>query len=108
MDDPGEPDVQNDPEVHEVQDGPSAPKAPKRTPSQEDEDLLLKNYLEEKKKHNEKSINWEAPTTSVYDMITKAMDDYETRGIRPPALEQIYSALLTIPPTSAEVKVALH
>ena len=98
----------DDPEVVEVQDGPSAAKAPKRTPSKEDEDLLLRNYLDERKKHNEASITWEAPTTSVYDMITKAMEDYETRGIRPPALEQIYSALLSIPPTSAEVRVALH
>ena len=90
----------SEPEV--IEEGPSAPKAPKT------EYQKLRTHLEEKKTHNERANKSLDPATTVRDMIERDMDSYETSGKRPPGLEQLYSALLSIPPTSAEVPVALH
>ena len=84
-------------------DGQPAAKVPKKNPYKE-----LPSYLEEQRKHNETANNSADPSTSVYEMIQTDMDSYEKKGKRTPALEQLYSALLTVPPTSAEVIVALH
>ena len=85
-----------------VSEEPSPAKAA-RTEYQE-----LRIHLEEKKTHNDTVNNSDVPATSVYEMIQRDMASYESRGKRPPGLEQLYSALLSIPPTSAEVTVALH
>ena len=90
----------DEPEV--INEGPPPPKV------QKTEYQKLRTHLEEKKTHNEKANKSLDPTTTVHDMIERDMDSYETSGKRPPGLEQLYSALLSIPPTSAEVPVALH
>ena len=63
----------------------------------------LSSFLEEKRKHNETANNSVDPCTSVYESIETDMTSYEQTGKRPYALEQLYSALCSIPPTSAEV-----
>ena len=90
----------DEPEV--IHEGPPPTKAP-RTEYQE-----LRIHLEEQKTRNEAANNSLDPATTVYEMIKRDMASYESRGKRPPGLDQLYSALLSIPPTSAEVTVALH
>ena len=100
-DEPEETQSQSDePEV--IFEGPSPAKV------QKTEYQRLRKHLEEKKTHNEKTNESLDPATTVQDMIERDMESYETSGKRPPGLEQLYSALLSIPPTSAEVSVALH
>ena len=70
---------------------------PSRSSSKESVDL--DDYLEQKEPqpHIPKSV-------STLDDFKEAMSTYETSGQRPPSLQKLYDALLSVPVTSCEAE----
>ena len=74
----------------------SAPSPPKKTRIEQ-----LRDHLAEKRKQAEVPTTGTGKTSTL-TTIQRAMATYESTGRRPHILEQIYSALSTINPSSAE------
>ena len=87
------------PITESADDPPPIPSPAKKAKAQQ----RLRDHLENLKKGKETPVPITGTgKTKTLTTIKRAMSDYESTGRRPYILEQIYRALSTINPTSAE------